>query len=135
MPCLDDTTARSAHKSSRSTRQQDSTLNRSRLTSARITSAGRNRSATVLSASTRRKRDQQNEMMQTAITDLISHFSHRNLEAIVRVIKATLEKLRRRITSTLSYGNWMRRMIEVHCFFTFVIRSTSSRSTVVQSFC
>ncbi|CAF1610032.1 unnamed protein product, partial [Adineta ricciae] len=100
----DDTTARSVHKSSRSARQRDSTLNRSRLTSAGITSAGRNRSATVLSASTRRKRDQQNEMMQAAITELISHFSHRNLEAIVRVIKMTLEKLRRRITSTLSYG-------------------------------
>ncbi|CAF0729412.1 unnamed protein product, partial [Didymodactylos carnosus] len=51
----------------------------------------------------RRKREQ-SEQLQTAIMELINHFSHRNLDAIVRVVKSTLEKLRKRITSTLTYG-------------------------------
>jgi paraquat-inducible protein B len=59
----------------------------------------------MLAATSRRKREQQNENLQVAITELLNHFSHRNLDAIVRVIKMTLEKLRKRITSTLTFGN------------------------------
>ncbi|CAF5177685.1 unnamed protein product, partial [Rotaria magnacalcarata] len=58
----------------------------------------------ALTTVSRRKREQQNESLQAAITELINHFSHRNLDAIVRVIKMTLEKLRKRITSTLTYA-------------------------------
>jgi dynein heavy chain len=88
------------NKSSRSAQPRPSTTNR-----ARQASSGRNRSSTILTVPSRRKREQQNENLQIAITELLNHFSHRNLDAIVRVIKMTLEKLRKRITTSLSYGN------------------------------
>ncbi|CAF0837526.1 unnamed protein product [Adineta steineri] len=94
----------STFKSSHSSQHRESTTSRIRQTSAGISSVGRNRSETLLTATTRRKRDQQNENLQLAIAELLNHFSHRNLDAIIRVIKISLEKLRRRITSTLSYG-------------------------------
>jgi len=85
-------------------------------------SVPRPRSTTVLTNTTRRKREQQNENMQLAITELLNHFSHRNLDAIIRVIKMTLEKLRKRITSTLSYGK------QFDLLFLFCDNSISSRS-------
>ncbi len=110
MVILDETTtvhSQSAHKSARSAGQaRSTTTNRTRQASSAILSTGRNKSSVLLTATSRRKRDQQNENLQVAITELLNHFSHRNLDAIVRVIKMTLEKLRKRITSTLSYGNF-----------------------------
>lgn len=38
------------------------------------------------------------------MNDLLNHFSQRNLEAITRVIRITLEKIRKRITSTTNYS-------------------------------
>jgi len=105
----------STHKSARSTSERrKSTTNRTRQASA-ISSTIRNKSANMLTATTRRKREQQNESLQVAIMELLNHFSHRNLDAIVRVIRMTLEKLRKRITSTLSYGNF--RSFSFHFFF------------------
>jgi hypothetical protein len=80
-------------------------------------STGRNKSAALLTSKSRRKREQQNENLQIAITELLNHFSHRNLDAIVRVIKMTLEKLRKRITSTFSYGNFSFRFLFRHTRF------------------
>ncbi|CAF0723345.1 unnamed protein product [Didymodactylos carnosus] len=51
-----------------------------------------------------RRKYESSEQLQTAIKELINYFSHKNLDAIVKVIKLTLEKLRKRITSTLTYG-------------------------------
>ena len=82
-----------------------STASRTRQASAAASSLNRNKSALKLTSTSRRKREQQNENLQIAITELLNHFSHRNLDAIVRVIRMTLEKLRKRITSTLSYSS------------------------------
>jgi hypothetical protein len=65
---------------------------------------GRKKSSSILTISTRRKREQQNENLQNAIAELLNHFSHRNLDAIVRVIRITLEKLRKRITLSYNYS-------------------------------
>jgi hypothetical protein len=105
---IDETTTvhgHSTHKSSQNGHQRENTANRIRQVSSGISSVEKNRSTTALKTTPRHKRDLQNENLQLAITELLNHFSHRNLDAIVRVIKMTLEKLRRRITSTLSYGN------------------------------
>ncbi len=90
---IDETTT-VTQKSARSAQNRPSTSNRART-----------RSSALLAVPSRRKREQQNETFQIAITELLNHFSHRNLDAIVRVIKMTLEKLRKRITTSLSYGN------------------------------
>ncbi|XP_053402509.1 dynein axonemal heavy chain 5-like isoform X4 [Mercenaria mercenaria] len=47
----------------------------------------------------KRKREQR-ENIQQAATDLLNHFNHRNLEALIKVTKNTLESLRKRITSS-----------------------------------
>ena len=80
-------------------------INRTRPTSSGISSSERKKSSTILTTSSRRKRDQQIENLRMATVELRNHFNHRNLDAIVRVIRAALEKLRKRITLTFSYGN------------------------------
>ncbi|XP_060585698.1 dynein axonemal heavy chain 5-like, partial [Ruditapes philippinarum] len=47
----------------------------------------------------KRKREQR-ENIEQAATDLLNHFNHRNLEALIKVTKNTLEALRKRITSS-----------------------------------
>lgn len=81
-----------------------STASRNRQPSAAVSAANKTKSSLTITNTSRRKREQQNENLQIAITELLNHFSHRNLDAIVRVIRMTLEKLRKRITTTLSYG-------------------------------
>ena len=83
-----------------------STASRNRQPSAAVSAANKTKSSLAITNTSRRKREQQNENLQIAITELLNHFSHRNLDAIVRVIRMTLEKLRKRITSTLSYGRF-----------------------------
>ena len=83
------------HRSQKSTRP--TTTNRARIISSSI---GRKISASIGTTSSRRKRELQIENFQIAINDLLHHFSHRNLDAIIRVIRTTLEKLRKRITSS-----------------------------------
>lgn len=75
-----------------------------RSTSGVGSSSAKTRATTMLTTTSKKKREQQSENLQIAITELLNHFSHRNLDAIVKVIKLTLEKLRKRITSTLNYG-------------------------------
>ena len=107
--CVLDETAVHGENGARSERsasqRRQSTANRTRQASSAVSTTTKNRS-NLLTNTTRRKREQQNESLQLAITELLNHFSHRNLDAIVRVIRMTLEKLRKRITSTLSYGNY-----------------------------
>ena len=81
-------------------------MSQARPASSSVASMSKTRPSTVVSTTTarNRKREQQTEVFQAAVAELINYFSHRNVDAIVRVIKVTLEKLRRRITSTLSYG-------------------------------
>ena len=93
---LDET---NGHRSQKSTRP--TTTNRTRIISSSIE---RKISASIQTTSSNRKREQQIENYQMAINDLLHHFSHRNLDAIIRVIRMTLEKLRKRITSSTSYG-------------------------------
>ena len=52
------------------------------------------------------KRKQQREELQQEAQYLIDHFSHSNLEALLRVTRTTMEAIRRRITvsSSVSYG-------------------------------
>lgn len=52
------------------------------------------------------KRKQQREELQQEAQYLIDHFSHSNLEALLRVTRTTMESIRRRITvsSSVSYG-------------------------------
>ncbi len=76
------------------------TTNRARLISSSIE---RKISASIRTTSSRRKREQI-ENFQNAIHDVLNHFSHRNLDVIIRVIRSTLEKLRKRITSSTNYG-------------------------------
>ncbi|CAF4139157.1 unnamed protein product, partial [Rotaria magnacalcarata] len=97
-------------KSARSSQPQSSITNRTRHISSGKSSKARIKSSAALTTVSRRKREQQNESLQAAITELINHFSHRNLDAIVRVIKMTLEKLRKRITSTLTYEKLRKRI-------------------------
>ena len=77
---------------------------RQRPSSSAVSSLGRKKSSTILTSSSRRKREQKKENLQIAVEDLRSYFSHRNLDAIVRVLRITLEKLRKRITATPTYG-------------------------------
>ncbi|UJR23298.1 hypothetical protein I4U23_026313 [Adineta vaga] len=90
------------HHSRRSTRL--TTINATRQASSISSSSGQKKSAVILRASSQRKREQQIENLPNAIADLLNHFSHRNLDAIIRVIRITLEKIKKRITSTLDYG-------------------------------
>ncbi len=55
----------------------------------------------------RKKKREQYTMMDENARELINYFSHKNLDAIVKLIKSTLEKLRKRITNshTISYSN------------------------------
>lgn len=106
---LDETTAVNSslpgQKPTTNGQSRPGTTNRARTASSAAGALGKNRSATMLTTTTsRRKREQQTENLQIAITELLNHFSHRNLDAIVRVTKMTLEKLRKRITSTMTYG-------------------------------
>ena len=52
------------------------------------------------------KRKQQREELQQEAQYLVDHFSHSNLEALLRVTRTTMESIRRRITvsSSVSYG-------------------------------
>lgn len=52
------------------------------------------------------KRKQQREELQQEAQYLIDHFSHSNLEALLRVTRTTMESIRRKITvtSSVSYG-------------------------------
>lgn len=52
------------------------------------------------------KRKQQREELQQEAQYLVDHFSHSNLEALLRVTRMTMESIRRRITvsSSVSYG-------------------------------
>jgi len=86
---------------------------------------GRQKSSSILTISTRRKREQQNENLQNAIAELLNHFSHRNLDAIVRVIRITLEKLKKRIT--LSY-NYSTKINSLKPFFFFIKYLFSGRN-------
>jgi len=54
------------------------------------------------------KRKQQREELQQEAQYLIDHFSHSNLEALLRVTRTTMESIRRRITvtSSVSYGDF-----------------------------
>ena len=65
---------------------------------------GRKKSSTVLTASSRKKRGQKSENLRRAITELFNYFYQRNVDAIIRVIRTALEKIRRRIVSTSAYG-------------------------------
>lgn len=80
--------------------------------------------SSVLTVSSRRKRDQQNENLEIAITELLNHFSHRNLDAIIRVIRITLEKLRKRITSSHTYSR--QNILLKILYFKFLFSTKSS---------
>ena len=77
---------------------------RTRQPSVALSLTSRRKSLFNATSSSQRKREQQQENLQNAITELLNHFSHRNLDAIVRVIRITLEKLRKRITLTINPG-------------------------------
>lgn len=47
-----------------------------------------------------KKRREAIEAMNEAAYELFAHFNHRNLDALVRLVRNTLERLRRRITSS-----------------------------------
>lgn len=46
------------------------------------------------------KRRLQRENMKEAAEELLAHFSHRNLDALIKVTRNTLEGMRKRITSS-----------------------------------
>jgi dynein heavy chain len=46
------------------------------------------------------KRRQQRDNMKEAAEELLAHFSHRNLDALIKVTRNTLEGMRKRITSS-----------------------------------
>ena len=104
-------------KSATGSRHRSAVNGRVRATSGTGSSTVKTRTTTMLTTKSRRKREQQSENLQIAITELLNHFSHRNLDAIVRVIKLTLEKLRKRITTSLNYGETKRSEIEAFCRF------------------
>ena len=70
---------------SASVRSVANTLNKPQLTPAQIAA--------------KRKREAQIAMQEVA-QELFSHFNHRNLDAIVKLVKTTLERLRRRILAS-----------------------------------
>ena len=50
-----------------------------------------------------KKKLEQQEQMEEAAQELLNHFNHRNLDALLKAVRYTLEGLRKRITaSTLS---------------------------------
>ena len=71
-----------------------------------------------------------------AVQDLLSYFSNRNLDAIVRVIRVTLEKLRKRIIATPTYGRPQSIVPVFKVFARLVIPNVSIQLTVdeVQSY-
>lgn len=54
----------------------------------------------------RKKRREQRALMDEHAKELLNYFSHKNLDAIIKLIKSTLEKIRKRITSsqTVNYS-------------------------------
>ena len=64
----------------------------------------RKQPSSALTASSRKKREQKGENMRDAITELFNYFYQRNVDAIVRVIRTALEKIRRRVILTSVYG-------------------------------
>jgi dynein heavy chain, axonemal len=75
-----------------STTLRSGNAGRPRPLSSTVSSTSRKKSSTLLTSSSRRKREQKKENLQNAVEELRSYFSHRNLDAIVRVIRMTLEK-------------------------------------------
>ena len=72
----------------------------------------------MVDAVTRKKRETKEHMEQTA-SELLAHFSHRNLESLLKVIRNTLEQLRKRITSstmTPYVGGELEKFIFYKCF-------------------
>lgn len=64
----------------------------------------RKKSATILTISSRRRRELKKESLQNAVKEFLQHFSERTLDAIVGLIRTSLEKLRRRLASTTQNG-------------------------------
>lgn len=58
----------------------------------------------ALSSMSRRQRKQQTAKLQKMTLILLSYFSRRNRDAIIRVIRIALEKLRKRIMLTFDQG-------------------------------
>lgn len=54
----------------------------------------------LLTNSTHQKRETQTDSLRQALIELINYFNHRNIDAIIRVIRVTFEKLKKRIHST-----------------------------------
>lgn len=49
-----------------------------------------------------KKKRESVEAMNEAAYELFSHFNHKNLDALVKLVRNTLEKLRKRITASQS---------------------------------
>ncbi|CAF4402891.1 unnamed protein product [Rotaria socialis] len=89
--------------SSQKSHRPTTTTNRLRQDSSGISASARKKSSTLLTTSIRHKRQQKKEFLRNAITELLHYFNHKNLDAIIKVIRITLERIRKRIPTTLNY--------------------------------
>lgn len=68
-------------------------------------SQNRKKSSIALTlSSSQRKREIQKENLLLAVKDLLNHFNQKNIDAIVRLIRLSLEKIRKRIAAVPGYG-------------------------------
>ncbi|CAF3405686.1 unnamed protein product [Rotaria sp. Silwood1] len=112
------------------------TTNRLRQTASMRSLTGRKKSSTLLATSLRHRREQKKEYLQNAVTELLHHFSHQNLDAIIKVIKITLEKIRKRIVSTFIYNQSSREIPIFKIFAELIIPNITLQPQIdeVQSY-
>ena len=72
----------------------------SRQTGSGSDSRMRSRPASVRAEVVARKRREMKENLEEAAMELLAHFNHRNLDALLKVTRYTLEGLRKRITTS-----------------------------------
>lgn len=94
----------SSDSGSHKSHHRATTANRYRQVSSGASLTGRKKSSALLTTSLRHKQQQKKEYLNNAISDLLHYFNNRNLNAIIKVIRITLEKLRKRISISSIYG-------------------------------
>ena len=63
-----------------------------------------------------KKRVEQREQIEEAAQELLNHFNHRNLDAVLKAVRYTLEGLRKRITAS-SMSSYVAGQYTLHCAF------------------
>ena len=71
-------------------------------------SAGRSRTHSAAAVNVARRKREMRENLEEVAQELLAHFNHRNLDALLKVTRQTLDSIRKRVTSS-SHLNYIGR--------------------------